>query len=50
MKKSKRLEFEENEIRDIATVAASKGMDAKNWMQQTIIAATLIGMIKLKKK
>lgn len=49
MKKSKRLEFEENEVRDIATVAASKGMDSKNWMQQVIVSATLMGMVKLKK-
>lgn len=50
MKKSKRLEFELNEVRDIAMVAASKGMDSKNWMQQTIIAAALMGMVNISKK
>lgn len=49
MKKSKRLEFSELECNQIAMVAASKGMDSKNWMEQTIRAATLMGLTKIKK-
>lgn len=42
MKKSKRLEFEELEIKQIATAAAIKGMNAKAFMEQSVRAATLM--------